>query len=60
MVTFLHNELQDITATLLSEVCSNVRIEPPLQLFSVEKFHYRSANGAQLDVGAEIFGDGLF
>ena len=26
-----HNELRDITAALLSEVCHNVGIEPPLQ-----------------------------
>ena len=26
-----HNELRDITATLLSEVCSNVRTKLPLQ-----------------------------
>ena len=31
-----HNELQDITAALLSEVCHNVRTEPPLQPLSGE------------------------
>ena len=53
-----HNELRDITAALLSEVCSNVRTEPPLQPLSGEQFHYRSANvedGARLDVSAESF-----
>ena len=53
-----HNELRDITATLLSEVCSNVRTEPPLQLLSGEQFHYRSANvedDTWLDVSTESF-----
>ena len=56
--TIRHNELQDITAALLSEVCHNVHTEPPLQPFSGEKFHYRSANvedGARFDVSAESF-----
>ena len=55
-----HNELQDITATLLSEVCFNVHTKPPLQPLSGERFHYRSANvkdGTQLDVSAESFWD---
>ena len=50
-----HNELHDITAALLSEVCHNVRTEPNLQPLSGEQFHYRSANvedGARLDVSA--------
>ena len=48
-------ELRDITATLLSEVCSNVHTELPLQPLSREQCHFRSANvedGAQLDVSA--------
>jgi len=51
-------ELQDITATLLSEVCSNVHTELPLQPLSREQCHSRSANvkdGAQLDVSARSF-----
>ena len=56
--TIRHNELHDITAGLLSEVCHNVHTEPPLQPLSGEQFHYRTANvkdGARLDVGAESF-----
>ena len=30
MVTLRHNELRDITATLLKEICHDVRTEPPL------------------------------
>jgi len=53
-----HNELWDITATLLSKVCSNVRRKPSLQPLSGEQFHYRPANvkdGARLDGSAESF-----
>jgi len=53
-----HNELWDITASLLSEVCHNVRTEPPLQPLSGEQFHSRSGNseeGARLDISAESF-----
>ena len=53
-----HNELWDITASLLSEVYHNVCIEPSLQPLSGEQFHYRSANiedGTRLDVSAGNF-----
>ena len=52
-----HNELCDITAAFLSEICRNVSIEPTLQLLSGEQFHYTSANvedGTHLDVSAEV------
>ena len=50
-----HNEVRDITATLLSEVCSNVEIEPHLQPLTGEYFLLRTANceqNARLDVVA--------
>ena len=53
-----HNEIRDITADLLSEVCHNVGIEPSLQSISGEHLFYRTANredGARLDVVAESF-----
>ena len=53
-----HNELRDITAAFLSDICHNVSIEPTLQPLSGEQFQYRSANvedGARLDVSAESF-----
>ena len=53
-----HNELHDITAALLSEICHNFCTEPPLQPLSREQFHYRPANvedGTHLDVSAERF-----
>ena len=55
-----HNELRDITAELLTEVCHSVGVEPILQPLTGERFSYRSANvedGARLDVVAEGFWD---
>ena len=53
-----HNEVRDITADLLSQVCHNVGTEPSLQPVMDEQFTYRSAireGGARLDVAAESF-----
>ena len=53
-----HNELRDITAELLSEVCHNVVTEPPLQPVTDEHLIHRTANredGARLDVAADSF-----
>ena len=53
-----HNELRDITAELLSEVCHNVGTEPSLQPITDEHLIHRTANredGARLDVAAESF-----
>ena len=50
-----HNELHDITATLLSEICSNVSIEPRLQPLTGESLDYATSNTsseARLDVAA--------
>ena len=56
-----HNELRDITAELMSEVCHNVGTEPPLQPITDEHLIHRTANredGARLDVAAERFWGG--
>ena len=53
-----HNEIRDITAQLMSEVCPNVATEPTLQPVTNERFFHRSANtenGARLDVRAQGF-----
>ena len=53
-----HNELRDFTASLLTEVCHNVAIEPKLQPLDGETLQYRSANTdteARLDVRARGF-----
>ena len=53
-----HNEIRDLTANLLTEVCHNVAIEPPLQPLIGEILCHRSANvgdEARLDIKAHSF-----
>ena len=48
-----HNEIRDLTANLLSEVCHDVQVEPNLQPISDEQFCQASLNteeGALLDI----------
>ena len=48
-----HNEIRDLTAKLLSEVCSQIATEPELQPVSPEEFSLSTANtqdGARLDI----------
>ena len=48
-----HNELRDLTAHLLTEVCHDVRTEPDLQPLMGETFSHTSANsldGTRLDI----------
>ena len=50
-----HNELRDMTATLMTEVCHNVCTEPGLQPLSV--LHGQLANcqeGARVDIRVKI------
>ena len=59
--TIRHNEIRDITASLLTEVCHNVATEPPLQPLSGEILNHRTANtedGACLDIRARGFWNG--
>ena len=54
--TIHHNEIRDITAHLVSDVCHNVGIEPPLQHTMSETMSYTTANvkeGAHLDIKAQ-------
>ena len=51
-----HNDLRDFTANLLTEVCTNVCIEPPLQALTGELLSHDSSNskeGARLEVSAQ-------
>ena len=61
-LTFVrHNDLRDITAELLSKVCNDVAIEPPLQSLSGEVNTPQSANqqdNARADIHARGFGGG--
>ena len=56
--TIRHNELGDFTATVLSEVCHDVAIEPVLQRLTGENLQYATANvdvEARLDVSTQGF-----
>ena len=53
-----HNEIRDITANLMSEVCHAVGTEPCLQPVTGELLTHRTANreeGARLDIVAQSF-----
>ena len=59
-LTFVrHNDLRDTTAELLSNVCTNVAIQPPLQSLSGEELTPRSAN-CQDDARADIHARGFW
>ena len=58
-----HNGSRNLTATLLTEVCHDVCIEPELQPVSDEALAGASANrqdGARLDIAANGFWEGTF
>ena len=58
-----HNEICDLTATLLTEVCQDVCIEPGLQPISNEVLTGATANtqdGARLDISANGFWGGSY
>ena len=58
-----HNEVRDITATLLTEVCHGVTTSPHLQPLSGESLSHRSAiteDGTRLDVAMYGFLGGRF
>ena len=56
-----HNDLRDFTVNLLTEVCPNVCMEPPLQALTGELLSHDTSNsedGAHLDVSAQgLWGD---
>ena len=56
-VTLCHNIVRDLTADLLSEVCKDVRIEPPLNQLTGETLDKASntSNEARLDIAARRF-----
>ena len=56
-----HNELRDLTAHLLTEVCHDVKTEPDLQPLTGETLSHTSANsldGARLDIDVNGFWGG--
>ena len=52
-----HNEICDLTAALLAEICPNVSSEPHLQPIDNEEFHHRTAirDEARADIKASNF-----
>ena len=53
-----HNEIRNLTASLMSEVCHNVQTEPQLHPLSGETLHYRSAiqdDDMRVDIRASGF-----
>ena len=54
-----HNEIRDITANILTEVCNNVCIEPHLQPVTGEKFQGATSN-TQDDARLDIAANGLW
>ena len=53
-----HNEIRDITCSLLSEVCHDVTVEPTLQPLEGHTLRYASAitdDGARADIQAKGF-----
>ena len=55
---FRHNKLHDVAADLLSQVSSNVQVEPPLQPLSGKTLSHCTSNAddhARLDVSARGF-----
>ena len=56
-----HNKLRDLTAHLLTEVCSSVGVEPALQPLGGERMDHRTANSednARLDIKQTTSGAG--
>ena len=61
--TIRHNEMQDFTASLLTEICDKVCVEPQLQPVTSDQLNGASANrqnGARLDVSANGVWGGRF
>ena len=58
-VTLRHNEVRDITATLLSEVCKDVELEPPLLILNGEEQTmskiFKKSDEVRLDICAGSF-----
>ena len=61
--TIRHNNIRDLTAELMSEVCHDVSMEPSLQPLNEESLSIRTSNrnaGARLDIKASGFWGGQF
>ena len=54
-VSLRHNHIKNITATLLSEVCKDIRLEPVLQEFTGEEPAHHGSNEARSDISTRGF-----
>ena len=58
-----HNEVRDLTASVLTEVCRDVRVEPDLKPITQETMSASTANtsdGARLDIAVNGFWGGRY
>ena len=58
-----HNEIRDVTANLLTEVCHDILVEPDLQPLTGETMTYTTSNsteGARLDIAVNGFWGGRY
>ena len=58
-----YNEIRDLTASLLTEVCHDIRVEPDLQPVTTEMLTSSTSNtndGARLDIAVNGFWGGRF
>ena len=58
-----HNEIRDLTASLMTEVCNDVQLEPDLHPLTEEQLTYTTANvedGARLDTATNGFWGGRY
>ena len=58
--TIRHNEIRDLTASLLTEVCHKVSIEPDLQRETFQRASTNTQDGARLDVAMSGFWEGRY
>ena len=61
--TIRHNEIHDLTASLMTEVCNDVQLKLNLQPLTGEQLTYTTANvedGARLDIAANGFWGGRY
>ena len=62
-LTLRHNNIRDITASMLTEVCHNVRVEPELQPLTGEEMQHKTANmeeGVRLDIHVSGFWGNIY
>ena len=55
MITIRHNRVRDFEAQLLTEICNNVEIEPPLQPLEGEIINGLTGVNAKPDVRTKGF-----